>query len=202
MVVIVFGSSGSIGSFIVSKLRSMNKEVFEAPRNFDITKIPLVDAAIWCQGANINDSIGELDDKKYLEIMDVNLHFVTRTLNLLVKHAKLKQGSRCLVVSSLWQEFTRDNKFSYTVSKAALGGLVRSCSVDLGAQNIFINALLPGPIDNEMTRHNLTAEQINKLPGFVQLDDIWQLTNYLCFLNRSTNGQSIIIDLGFSVRKM
>jgi len=88
------------------------------------------------------------------------------------------------------------------VSKAALGGIVRSCSVDLGKNDIFINALLPGPIDNQMTRSNLSQEQVDTLPGFVQLDDLWYLAEYLCVHNTSTNGQSIRVDLGFSVKKM
>ena len=107
-----------------------------------------------------------------------------------------------MIISSLWQEFSRENKFSYTVSKAAIGGIVRSCSVDLGKNDIFINALLPGPIDNEMSRLNLTQEQMDKLPGFVNLNDLWYLSEYLCLNNTSTNGQSIIVDLGFSVKKM
>jgi NAD(P)-dependent dehydrogenase (short-subunit alcohol dehydrogenase family) len=202
MAVIVFGETGSIGKFLAQKLRSEGKTVIGVSRNFVVDDIPEVEAAIWCQGVNINDKIGEINYEKYSEVVDGNLGYVVRTLDALVKARKLAPGSRCLVISSLWQEFTRDNKFSYTVSKAALGGLVRSCSVDLGARNIFINALLPGPVDNPMTRNNLDPEQISKLPGFVHLEDLWQLSRYLCLFNNSTNGQSIIVDLGFSVRKM
>lgn len=137
-----------------------------------------------------------------MNTIDVNLHYITKTLDDLVRHDKLEKGSRCLIISSLWQEFSREHKFSYTVSKAALGGIVRSCSVDLGKNDIFINALLPGPIDNQMTRSNLTQEQMDTLPGFVQLDDLWYLAEYLCVHNTSTNGQSIRVDLGFSVKKM
>ena len=202
MVVLVFGETGSIGQFLANRFRSEGKTVIGVSRNFVVDDIPEVEAAIWCQGVNINDKIGEINYENYSSVIDGNLGYVVRTLDALVKGGKLGAGSRCLVISSLWQEFSRDNKFSYTVSKAALGGLVRSCSVDLGSRDIFINALLPGPVDNPMTRRNLGSEQIAKLPGFVQLEDLWQLARYLCLFNNSTNGQSIIVDLGFSIKKM
>lgn len=198
--VLIFGGTGSVGSFLVKKF-SDEENVITPSRHFEINEIPNIDAVIWCQGVNKNDSIHDLEYEEYINVIDVNLNYITKTLNLLIKNNKLNKGSRCLVISSIWQEYSRSCKFSYTVSKAAIGGLVRSCSIDLG-KDIFMNALLPGPIDNEMTRSNLSDEQMKKLPGFVNLEDIWQLSRYLCLYNMSTNGQSIKIDLGFSVNKM
>ena len=198
--VLVIGN-GSIGSHLVKRFREAGHVVTVAPRNFDAVH-ETFHCAIWCQGVNCNDSIGSLDSDEYMHVIDANLHYTTRTLNYLIKNNKIEDGGRCLIISSLWQDFSRENKFSYTVSKAAIGGLVRSCSIDLAKRGIFINALLPGPVDNEMTRTNLTQEQVDLLPGFVSLDDLWYLSEYLCTRNSSTNGQSIRVDLGFSVKKM
>ena len=200
MSVLVLGK-GSIGSHLIKKFSEKNK-VISFTRDFNIKNVPKVKSVIWTQGVNCNDSIGSLNYSTYMNTIDTNLHYITHTLDELVKYEKIEKGGRCLIISSLWQEFSRENKFSYTVSKAAIGGIVRSCSVDLGSKDIFINALLPGPVDNEMTRKNLTDEQIDKLPGFVNLNDLWYLSEYLCLHNMSTNGQSIIVDLGLSVRKM
>ena len=219
MAVLIFGASGSIGSYLYKRLVEDGRTVYGTTRTagtpnliyYDpsdpttltgITELPLLKAVIWCQGMNCNDEVGELELAQYLAVMDGNVHFVSRSLHLLLTSGKLARGSRLLIVSSLWQEFTRSNKFSYTVSKSALGGLVRSCSVDLGSREIYINAVLPGPIDNEMTRGNLTDEQIATLPGYVDMADLYHLSTYLCFHNNSTNGQSLIVDLGFSVRRM
>jgi NAD(P)-dependent dehydrogenase (short-subunit alcohol dehydrogenase family) len=199
--VLIIGN-GSIGSHLATKFREAGHRVTVAPRNFDARTQEKFHSVVWCQGVNCNDSIGSLNAVDYLHVVDVNLHYTTWTLNDLIKHDRIEDGGRCLIISSLWQDFSRENKFSYTVSKAAIGGLVRSCSIDLGKRGIFINALLPGPIDNEMTRSNLTREQIDTLPGFVNLDDLWYLSEYLCTRNASTNGQSIRVDLGFSVKKM
>jgi 3-oxoacyl-[acyl-carrier protein] reductase len=199
--VLVIGN-GSIGSYLVAKFRDANHCVTVAPRNFESESLPgTFDAVVWCQGVNCTDTIGSLENAEYVNTMHANLHYTTWTLNDLIKNNKVERGGRCLIISSLWQDFARANKFSYTVSKAALGGLVRSCSVDLAPKGIFINALLPGPVDNEMTRTNLSQDQIDALPGFVNLDDVWYLSEYLCTRNTSTNGQSIRVDLGFSVKK-
>lgn len=199
--VLVLGN-GSIGKHLAKRFTEKKCNVITATRNFDVHAIPKVQSVLWCQGVNCNDSIGSLNYSTYMNTIDVNLHYITRTLDDLVKYNKLDDCARCLIISSLWQEFSREEKFSYTVSKAAIGGIVRSCSVDLGKRGIFINALLPGPLDNEMTRAHLTQEQTDALPGFVNVDDLWYLTDYLCLHNTSTNGQSIIVDLGFSVKKM
>jgi len=72
----------------------------------------------------------------------------------------------------------------------------------LKQRNILVNAILPGPIDNEMTRSNLTHEQIEKLPGFTDAGDICHMIDYMCFKNTSMTGQSIVIDNGFSLMKL
>ena len=220
MAVLIFGASGSVGSYLVNRFVDDGRTVFSTSRTHksdsnvihydpmvpetanNLASLPLLDAALWCQGINCNDEIAQIDLPQYLSVIEANVHFVTRSMSVLVNSGKLTTGSRLLIVSSLWQDFTRNNKFSYTVSKAALGGIVRSCSVDLGSRGIFINALLPGPIDNSMTRSHLSDTQIASLPGFVDLADLYHLSSYLCFKNNSTNGQSIIVDLGLSVRRM
>jgi hypothetical protein len=200
--VLVIGN-GSIGSHLAERFREAGHLVTVASRNFEANTLTgTFHSVIWCQGVNCNDSIGSLESVQYMNTINVNLHYTTWSLNDLIKWNKIKDGGRCLIISSLWQDFSRENKFSYTVSKAAIGGLVRSCSIDLSKRGIFINALLPGPVDNEMTRTNLTQEQVETLPGFVNLDDLWYLSEYLCTRNKSTNGQSIRVDLGFSVKKM
>ena len=195
--------NGSIGSHLVQKFRRRGHHVTIADRNFDARSFPnKFKSVIWCHGVNCNDSICSLDSDTYTHVIDVNLNYTVKTLNDLIKNDKIDKNGRCLIISSLWQDFSRENKFSYTVSKAAIGGLVRSCSIDLGKKGIFINALLPGPVDNEMTRNNLTQEQIGSLPGFVHLNDLWYLAEYLCVNNMSTNGQAIRVDFGLSVKKM
>jgi NAD(P)-dependent dehydrogenase (short-subunit alcohol dehydrogenase family) len=195
-IILLFGSSGSIGSYIYK--HALEKGHVIPCRAYETLDIQYkFDIVIWAQGVNTNDSIGEL--KEYDEIMNGNVNFVVKSLNWLVENNRLNNGARLCVISSIWEIMARKNKFSYCVSKAALGGLVRSAAADLISKNIYINSILPGPIDNNMTRKNLTQEQIEKLPGFVNLEDIWNTILLICFSKSCINGQSIILDHGFSV---
>jgi NAD(P)-dependent dehydrogenase (short-subunit alcohol dehydrogenase family) len=174
-----------------------NQKAKRSYENFE--HLPKLDAVIWANGANVNDHIGEL---KGLEcLLDANVIYVARSLDWLVANNKLNEGARLCVMSSIWQEVARADKLSYTVSKAALGGLVRSVAADLGPKNIYMNAVLPGPIDNAMTRANLTTEQIEKLGSLVTHEEVWQAIDLLCFKKSCINGQSLVLDHGFSVTR-
>jgi NAD(P)-dependent dehydrogenase (short-subunit alcohol dehydrogenase family) len=114
-----------------------------------------------------------------------------------------------VIVSSIWEKYVRENKLSYTVSKSALGGLVRSLSCDLSDKNILINNILPGVIDNEMSQKTLSREQIYsvknhlKFDRLINLDDIFKTIKFLTLDNSAITGESIKIDLGFtSVKKI
>jgi NAD(P)-dependent dehydrogenase (short-subunit alcohol dehydrogenase family) len=96
----------------------------------------------------------------------------------------------------------------HSISKAALSGLVKNLSYDLSSKNILINNVLPGVIDNEMTRKTLDENQINYIKNYlnfgrlINLDDVYRLVKFLVIENTGITGQSIRVDLGFTnVRK-
>jgi NAD(P)-dependent dehydrogenase (short-subunit alcohol dehydrogenase family) len=115
----------------------------------------------------------------------------------------LKDGSKLVIISSIWEKLSRDNKLYYSISKSALSGLVKSAAYELSARNILINNVCPGPIDNEMTRNTLKAEQLEYLKTYmkfgrlVTLDDVWNTVKFLLIDNTGITGQSIMVDLGF-----
>ena len=118
---------------------------------------------------------------------------------------RLAKPSRLCILSSIWQEQARTAKFSYTVSKAAIAGLVRSCAADLGPRQVLVNAVLPGVVDTPMTHANLSVEQIGAIRSDSALgrlatpDDIAAAVAFLVGpTNGAITGQSITVDAGFS----
>ena len=109
-----------------------------------------------------------------------------------------------VIISSIWEVLSKKNKLSYSVSKSALSGLVKSLACDLSDYNILINNVLPGVVDNPMTHKMLTQEQINnieKTTGFnrlITLHDIYNTVKFLVTENTAVTGQSIVVDLGFT----
>jgi hypothetical protein len=231
---LIFGATGSIGQYIFEELKKENIQVIGTTTNSNkivqssqsdnretenmilvtsnnldtLKNISNVNIVIWAQGCNFNDNINNFNHEKFNNLMDGNVTFVLNTLNTLLKENKIQENAKLVIISSIWEEFTRENKLSYSISKAALSGLVKNLSYDLSSKNILINNVLPGVIDNEMTRKTLDENQINYIKNYlnfgrlINLDDVYRLVKFLVIENTGITGQSIRVDLGFTnVRK-
>lgn len=225
---LIFGATGAIGRAVAEAALSRGWDVTAVARSlpegsFSATRSLAVDpvssgfapaelstgspytSVCWAQGANANDSVYNVDMETHLSIYRANCVYILVTLQALLSQNLLARGSRMCVISSIWQNLTRQSKLSYCMSKAALQGLVLSASADLAADGHLINAVLPGALETPMTRKNLTAGQIERLTTSTAfgrlpaLDDVASLVCYLCSPeNTGITGQFIAADLGFS----
>jgi 3-oxoacyl-[acyl-carrier protein] reductase len=226
--VLVFGASGAIGNALCAlfqargwsvvavtrsvrsprggeSIRWVSWDVGQSDHAFEELEPSLFDAAVWAQGMNFNDDIRSFDSARHQEMYNANVIYIMESLNALLGRRLLAAGSRLCIVSSIWQNLARQNKLSYCVTKSAIEGLVRSLSIDLGAENILVNAVLPGPLDTPMTHANLTRAQIESLQGATplgslpSLDDVCGLVGFLCSPdNIGVTGQFVAADRGFS----
>ncbi len=224
---LVVGGSGAIGGAVVRHALARGWTVVATSRGTraDADATPLVafdpladdprvafagelpfDAVCWAHGANLNDSLQTFDAEQHVELYRTNcLSVLVSAAALLAAELLRPAGARLVVTSSIWQERARQNKLSYTVTKAAVGGLVRSAAVDLGAEGHLINAVLPGVLQTPMTESNLTPEQIARVRAMVtagRLPDLAAVADTVVFLcshdNSSISGQSITVDLGMT----
>jgi NAD(P)-dependent dehydrogenase (short-subunit alcohol dehydrogenase family) len=224
--ILIFGANGSIGKHIFAKFMSEKEEykvIGTTTKNektdeniIHVTKTCLenllhienIDIIIWAQGHNFNDNINTFTIHNFENMMDGNVSFILTTLHFLLTNNKITKNAKMVVISSIWENFTRENKLSYSISKAALSGLVKNLAVDLSKQNILINNILPGVIDNEMTRKTLSEEELNYIKNYmhfgrlITLEDVFNTAKFLVVENTGITGQSITIDLGFTnIRK-
>lgn len=219
---LVFGGAGAIGAAACSKLADDRFTVLTSsrmPGSADLCIDPIadpstlmaldeiqpLDAVVWAQGANLNDSAQSVDVAGFGQVIDANVTFIVATLGHLVSGGLLAQNASLVIVSSIWESIARPGKFSYTVSKAAVGGLVRAAAADLAAAGHRVNAVLPGVTDTPMTRAMLDADQLAAVAGatgfdkLVSLDEVAATIAWLCSAQSSgISGQSLTVDLGFS----
>jgi hypothetical protein len=225
---LVFGATGAIGGTVVSHAVAAGWQVVAVSRSDPpsapegaawLRYDPLragdaavldgqapFDAVCFAQGANMADAVNGFDADAHLALYRANCLSVMQGCADLVRAGLLSaDGARIVVVSSIWQDRARGDKLSYTVTKAAIGGFVRSASVDLGADGHLVNGVLPGVLDTPMTQANLSAEQIDRVrakTGVGRLPDLDTLAETILFLcserNASISGQSLAVDLGMT----
>jgi len=217
---VVFGGTGSIGQAIVKELKQHFANVLIVSRNSpqaDIvwdgqTELSIhtikkysIHAVVWAQGKNFSDNIDSLDMDLHRDMYEANVGYILKSLQAMLQADSLAPSAKLCVISSIWQNLARQNKLSYSITKAALQGLVNSLAVDLGTSGFLINAVLPGAIDTPMTHENLATEQIESikketpLGTLATLDDVAKLVYFLCSDNNTgITGQFIAADRGFS----
>jgi 3-oxoacyl-[acyl-carrier protein] reductase len=89
----------------------------------------------------------ELDDERWGALLDVDLAGVFRCFRGAIPHLKARGGGRLLATSSVagatvgWAEHTH-----YATAKAGIKGMVRSLALELGPDQITVNAIAPGVI--------------------------------------------------------
>jgi hypothetical protein len=223
---LIFGGTGVLGAAIAAKYEANGYQVTYGVRSItnpanqfqlplsdgpvpDLLKGELFDTVIFAQGANNNDSVINHSPDDLNRLFEANVSFISTTAKALMLHNLIKQKAKIVILSSFWEQITRGEKMSYTVTKAAVGGLVRSMAVDLGnAKGILVNGLLPGVVDSPMARGLLKPEQIENVqwqtPGHKMIipTDVANAAYLLgCEDNTAISGQSVFVDYGFTVSR-
>ncbi len=224
---LLFGGSGTIGQCIQLKFEQHNWDVWIVGRKpqskpqyicwnpiskkiADDEMQALIesgpfDGVCWSQGMNLSDNVFEFDVEQHRQMYDVNVVYILNSLNFLLKNNIVSSPAKFCVLSSIWQNFSKQNKLSYSVTKSALQGLVLSAANDMAREGHLINAILPGVIETPMTRENLSDSQIKKIEQSTQfnrlatLEDVSNAVYFTCSeLNSGMTGNFITVDLGFS----
>jgi 3-oxoacyl-[acyl-carrier protein] reductase len=132
----------------------------------------------------------------------VNLRAVFVATQAAVKH--MTTGGRIITIGSCNAErmpFAGGSVYSMT--KAALVGLVKGLARDLGPRGITVNNVQPGPVDTDMNpAHGDFAEMLKKLmalPRYAAGDEIAGMVAYLAGPEAGfVTGASLTIDGGFT----
>ena len=218
---LIFGSTGTLGGAILERYRAekwdvtcaVRKVVNDCDIHLPLTSAILAgkkfDAVVFAQGANVNGSAMQTGTKELNELFEANVTVIAESVSTLMGADAINQGGRVVILSSLWEQFTRQEKFAYSVTKAAVGGLVRSLAVDLGRQKkILVNGILPGIINSPMVARTLSPEQIANVVSQTPIGELAtpvDVANSVYMfgsnLNTGISGQSIFVDRGFSVAR-
>lgn len=162
------------------------------------------DIFVHCAGINIKAGIDEINETIIQEVFEVNLFSAISLLKSISKGMKTRKAGKIVFISSLYSVVSKERRIAYSASKNALTGLAKTLTLELAPYGILTNCVAPGYVITDMTRKNLSREDIigieNVIPtGRFQTEkEISDLVMFLCSdKNQSITGQLIAVDGGF-----
>lgn len=165
------------------------------------------DIFVHCAGINELAGIEEISQDLLLKVFQVNYNSAVQLLNSFVSAMKRKKYGKVVFVSSLYGVVSRERRIAYSSSKNALNGLCKSLALELAPYNILVNSVAPGYVMTDMTRKNLSEEEIRNIEKniptgrFQSEDEIADAVSFFCSeKNKSITGQLLAIDGGFLCR--
>ena len=208
MRVLVTGGSRGIGSDICEMFKKDGHEVIAPTREeLDLSQpfsfIPdKIDILINNAGINIIDSVFE--GENYEEMMTVNYFSPLRLFKLCLPHMKKQNYGRVVNIGSVWVDYAKPGRSSYSASKNALHSLTKAITAEYGTYNILANTVSPGFFITDMTFQNNTEEDLKDLRSKIPIgrlgytNEVADLVYYLSVSNSYISGQNIVIDGGYS----
>ena len=208
MRVLITGGSRGIGSDICEIFKKYGHEVIAPTREeLDLSQpfsfIPdKIDILINNAGINIIDSIFE--GENYKEMMTVNYFSPLRLFKLCLPYMKKQNYGRVVNIGSVWVDYAKPGRSSYSASKNALHSLTKAITAEYGTYNILANTVSPGFFVTNMTFQNNTEEDLKDLRSKIPVgrlgytNEVADLVYFLSVNKSYISGQNIAIDGGYS----
>ncbi len=203
------------GLFIHSDISNPDeiKTIYDQARSFS----PTLDAVVNNAAIQIAKPLIETTVEEWDTVMASNLRSVFLGARLAHPLLKASGGGAIVNVSSVHAVATSANIAAYAASKGGLLALTRAMAIEFAADNIRVNAILPGAVDTPMLRaglerghagtggiidrlENLARRTVNGRVG--QPEEIARAIYFLADNNQSSfmTGQALIVDGGATAR--
>ena len=213
---LVFGGYGSLGRAIADHLeragaRSSNLSIHSGGRScchrdgnqgtVDTSSLPVLDAVVWAHGVNVNDA-SQTSTPAPFATFETNVTLIAETLHALVHGGRIADGAR------LWSQLHRETSpvpGSFPTRSPKPRSVAGASRRGPGARGALVNAVLPGIVETPMTRRSFTSRQIDAAasPRLSVGSSSRTMLLARCLpvsaANTGITGQSISVDLGFSV---
>lgn len=125
-----------------------------------IKRFGRVDILVNNAGVVFGTRLGDISPEEYDQVLDVNLRGNFQMSQAIVPHMR-KNGSGAIVCVSSIAGRAGGGVFGsshYAAAKSGIFGLAKGLARELAADGIRVNAVAPGPIDNDFTRGKMTPE--------------------------------------------
>ncbi len=167
-----------------------------------------IDILVNNAGINIRKPPHMLDPEEWDSVIKTNLTSAFLCSQAVYPAMKQAGGGKIINIGSMMSIFGASFAPAYAASKGGIVQFTRSCAVAWAADNIQVNAVLPGWIDTDLTKR--AREQIDGLHGKVlartpaaRWGAIADFAGIAAFLSSSASdfvtGTAIPVDGGYSI---
>ena len=112
-----------------------------------------IDILVNNAGINIRKPAHELSLAQWQQVIDTNLSSAFVCSRAVYPHLKRAGGGKIINIGSMLSIFGASFAPAYGASKGGIVQLTKSLAVGWAGDNIQVNAVLPGWIDTDLTRH-------------------------------------------------
>lgn len=123
-----------------------------------LEKMGRVDIVINNAGTNFVGPVDEINDDDWNRLLELNLTAPMVLVRELAGQMKERGWGRVINVSSIFGLCTKEERGTYSATKAGLIGITRTMAQDLAPWNITANAIAPGPVSTPMTDRLVQGE--------------------------------------------
>jgi len=212
--VLIIGGTGDIGKSISKKFEK-DELISVGSSDLDLLDIQNIDkffhkhrdfnfeVFIFASGINNPLPISQTKYKDFQDTMQVNCNAIQYIFSSNFK--SLTKLESFVAIGSLYSEFSRKNRSSYSMSKHALFAFVKSLSIEMAKRNMTANLVSPGFIETKLTIKNNSKDKIKKISSMIPLSNLGKpedIANAVFFLTQEESkyitGINLIVDGGFS----
>ena len=161
-----------------------------------------VDFLINNAGITKDNLLLRMSESDFQDVLNINLKSVFNYTKAVTRQFIKQRYGRIVNITSIVGIIGNAGQANYAASKAGIIGFTKSIAKELASRNININALAPGFIETEMTKH-LNEEQRKVLLDNIPLkrmgttNDIAKVVSFLCSSAADyITGQVITVDGG------
>ncbi|WP_242096118.1 MULTISPECIES: SDR family NAD(P)-dependent oxidoreductase [unclassified Sphingomonas] len=95
----------------------------------------------------------EMEDSDWYDVIDNNVNGTANTVRAFAKTLTGQKSGRFILISSMQGKHGTAGAASYSASKHAIIGLMKSAAEEFGKHGVTVNCILPGLVDTALTRY-------------------------------------------------
>ena len=149
-------------------------------------------------GRTVHEMMSDVDERAWNAMIDINAKssfFAVRRASMLMRG----RGGNIVLLGSIDGVKPAPSPVHYAASKAALSGMAKAMSKELGSDGIRVNVVAPGVLERGLSRalpDDLRNEYLKHcgLKRLGRLDEVASLVAWLATENTFVTGQTIVVD--------